>query len=136
MIYIKVNFEDGSSYITGYNGSFRVAQKHYIAHIFTFGLLPHHKKRCSDIELLEEPVSEYDERLWPEEHCPWLKWDDLNRTERAQARESYISIREYEEERDRDDVVSNPNYNKPIDGSGVRCCGFQRMPDGYIYVNI
>lgn len=136
MIYIKVNFEDGTSYITGYNGSFRVAKKHYFGHIFEFGPLPKHKKRCTGIELLEEPINEYNERLWPENLCPWLEWDDLNRTERTQARESYISIREYEEQRDRNDVVSNPDYDKPIDGSGVLCCRFQRMPDGYIYVDL
>ena len=50
----------------------------------------------------------------------WLHWEDLTQEEKKQARESYITIRELEEE-----IVS--------DIAGKR---FQRMPDGYIYVDV
>ena len=46
----------------------------------------------------------------------WLHWEDLTQEEKKQARESYITIRELEEEI-----------------AGKR---FQRMPDGYIYVDV
>lgn len=67
----------------------------------------------------------------------FLRWDDLTPAEQEQARESYICIREYEECRDRDDVISNPDYDYPIDGDYVECCKFERDEEtGYIWVII
>ena len=54
----------------------------------------------------------------------WLHWEDLTQEEKKQARESYITIRELEEE-----IASK----RVSDIAGKR---FQRMPDGYIYVDV
>lgn len=36
----------------------------------------------------------------------YLKWNDLTDDEKEQAKESYIGIREWEEQRDRNDVTT------------------------------
>ena len=59
----------------------------------------------------------------------WLQWDDLTPEEKKQARESYITIRELEEEKARSTMVKK--Y-----GNDVASRSFQRMPDGYIYVDL
>lgn len=66
----------------------------------------------------------------------WLTWDDLTEAEKEEAKESYICIREYEEERNRNDITSNPDYDYPITADGIECCKFERMASGYIFVNI
>lgn len=45
-------------------------------------------------------------------------------------------MREEEEERARDDVFSNPDYDEPIDPEGVKSCRFEIMEDGYVYVDL
>lgn len=58
----------------------------------------------------------------------WLHWEDLTQEEKKQARESYITIRELEEE------IAHSTASKHVsDIAGKR---FQRMPDGYIYVDV
>ena len=64
----------------------------------------------------------------------WLSWNDLTEMEKAQATESYIWIREQEEQRQRDEITEE--YPEPINPDGVTCCRFERMEDGYIYVDI
>lgn len=59
----------------------------------------------------------------------WLQWYDLTPEEKKQARESYIMIRELEEEKARSTMVKK--Y-----GNDVASRRFQRMPDGYIYVDL
>ncbi|MBO4974018.1 MAG: hypothetical protein J6D17_04550 [Bacteroides sp.] len=59
----------------------------------------------------------------------WLQWYDLTPEEKKQARESYITIRELEEEKARSTMVKK--Y-----GNDVASRRFQRMPDGYIYVDL
>ena len=65
-----------------------------------------------------------------------LTWNYLTDEEKEQARESYICFREQEEERERNDVTSNPDYGYVITGNGVENCRFERNKDGYIFVNI
>lgn len=58
----------------------------------------------------------------------WLHWEDLTQEEKKQARKSYITIRELEEE------IAHSTASKHVsDIAGKR---FQRMPDGYIYVDV
>lgn len=64
----------------------------------------------------------------------WLTWNDLTDEEKKQARETYISIREAEEERRRDEITEE--YPYPIDGDGVLNRRFLRESDGYITVDI
>lgn len=65
----------------------------------------------------------------------FLQWSDLTKEEQEQAMESYINIREREEERDRNEVTND--YPEPIDGTEVENCLFERrQEDGYIFVII
>lgn len=66
----------------------------------------------------------------------WLAWSDLTKEEKEQAKESYIYIRECEEGRNRNDITSNPDYDYPITADGIEYCKFERMKDGYIFINI
>ena len=59
----------------------------------------------------------------------WLYWEDLTPEEKKQARESYITIRELEEEKSRSTVIKK-NRNDVVNKR------FERMPDGYIYVDV
>ena len=54
----------------------------------------------------------------------WLHWEDLTQEEKKQARESYITIRELEEE------IAHSTASKRVSDIA------QRMPDGYIYVDV
>lgn len=64
----------------------------------------------------------------------FLKWNDLTKAEQEQAKETYIRIREDEEERDRNEITND--YPEPIDSTGVEGCSFERQADGYIDVII
>ena len=59
----------------------------------------------------------------------WLYWEDLTPEEKKQARESYITIRELEEEKSRSTVIKK--YRNDVVNKR-----FERMPDGYIYVDV
>lgn len=59
----------------------------------------------------------------------WLHWEDLTPAEKKQARESYITIRELEEEKPRSTVIKK--YRNDVVNKR-----FERMPDGYIYVDV
>lgn len=56
----------------------------------------------------------------------WLSWKDLTEEEKEQAKISYVSIRAEEEQR-KEKLISSDN---------VVTCSFERMEDGYIFVNI
>lgn len=56
----------------------------------------------------------------------WLEWEELTAEEQVQAMESYCSLRAVEEGGD----------DAGVDGDGVKCCRFERMPDGYVYVDL
>lgn len=56
----------------------------------------------------------------------WIKWEDLTIQEQEQARKSYVSIRS-----DEDGV---PEHE--VDTSDIDCKSFERMEDGYIFVNV
>lgn len=56
----------------------------------------------------------------------WLLWEELTDLEKEQARNSYVYLRGMEEETDEEN----------IDPSGVLSCRFERMDDGYIYVDL
>lgn len=55
----------------------------------------------------------------------WLHWNDLTEKEQEQAKNSYISLREDEKSEDDD-----------INAESVKGCRFERMEDGYIYVDL
>ena len=58
----------------------------------------------------------------------WLRWEDLTPAEQKQARKSYAVIREQEE-----DVSWSTAKRRTQDIADKR---FQRLPDGYIYVDV
>ena len=64
----------------------------------------------------------------------YLKWNDLTLSEQEQAKETYLSIREHEEDRSRDETTQD--YPEPMDWRGVRYCLFERKENGYIDVII
>lgn len=59
----------------------------------------------------------------------WLHWENLTPAEKKQARESYITIRELEEEKSRSTVIKK--YRNDVVNKR-----FERKPDGYIYVDV
>lgn len=59
----------------------------------------------------------------------WLHWEDLTPAEKKQVRESYITIRELEEEKSRSTMIKK--YRNDVVNKR-----FERMPDGYIYVDV
>ena len=64
----------------------------------------------------------------------YLTWNDLTEIEKEQAKESYIGVREWEEERDRNDIKSNKDYNHPINTDILVECRFNRTESGYIEI--
>lgn len=54
----------------------------------------------------------------------WLTWNDLTEKEQKQAKNSYVEILSIEDE------------EQEIKPENVTNCRFERMPDGYIYVDI
>lgn len=68
----------------------------------------------------------------------WLKFNDLTEEEKEQAINSYVCIR-YEEEQgyydsNGDKCTEDEAYNRAKNNIG--CCSFERMEDGYIFVNM
>lgn len=59
----------------------------------------------------------------------WLHWEDLTPAEKKQARESYFTLRELEEEKARSTIIRKH-------GNDVVNKRFERLPDGYIYVDL
>lgn len=57
-----------------------------------------------------------------------LNWNDLTNVEKAQAKETYLCIREQEENRSRDEFTDD--YPDPMCACGVVCCKFQRVSSG------
>jgi hypothetical protein len=66
----------------------------------------------------------------------YLTWNDLTEAEKEQAKESYIGVREWEEERSRDDTTSNKDYDCPISTDILEDCRFERTESGYIVIYI
>lgn len=68
--------------------------------------------------------------VYGEDRCrkitKWLLWEELTDLEKEQARNSYVYLRGMEEE----------TGEENIDSSGVLSCRFERMDDGYIYVDL
>lgn len=68
--------------------------------------------------------------VYGEDRCrkitKWLQWEELTDLEKEQARNSYVYLRGMEEE----------TGEENIDSSGVLSCRFERMDDGYIYVDL
>lgn len=54
-----------------------------------------------------------------------ITWDDLSLEQKQYAIKQYIAIREVEENRAWDDIISNPDYPEPIDWAGVKNCSFE-----------
>lgn len=54
-----------------------------------------------------------------------MTWDDLSLEQKQYAIKQYIAIREVEENRVWDDIMSNPDYPEPIDWAGVKNCSFE-----------
>lgn len=68
--------------------------------------------------------------VYGEDRCrkitKWLLWEELTDLEKGQAQNSYVYLRGMEEETEEEN----------IDSSGVLSCRFERMDDGYIYVDL
>lgn len=68
--------------------------------------------------------------VYGEDRCrkitKWLLWEELTDLEKEQAQSSYVYLRGMEEETEEEN----------IDSSGVLSCRFERMDDGYIYVDL
>lgn len=54
-----------------------------------------------------------------------MTWDDLSLEQKQYAIKQYIAIREVEEGRAWDDIMSNPDYPEPINWMGVKNCSFK-----------
>lgn len=55
----------------------------------------------------------------------YLTWDELTPEQKQVAINQYVYIREEEENRSRNDILSNPDYDEPIDWSNVKSCKFE-----------
>ena len=62
------------------------------------------------------------------------KWEDLTLPEQEQVKETYLSIREHEEGRDRNETTID--YPEPMDWREVRYCLFEQKENGTIDVII
>lgn len=54
-----------------------------------------------------------------------LTYEQLTDEQRQMAINQYIAIRECEEDRAWNDILSNPDYPEPIDWQGVKTCRFE-----------
>lgn len=99
-------------------GPFMYSMKHGIA------LVPKNVQWQSDIIYLETDM----DKLKAFEHQRLsgnMTWDDLSLKQKQEAIKQYISIREKEEGRSWDDIMSNPDYPEPINWMGVKDCAFE-----------
>ena len=64
----------------------------------------------------------------------FLSWNDLTDAEREQVINTYLCIREEEEQRDRNEVTEE--YPELMDWRAVKGCRFERQNNGYIDVII
>jgi hypothetical protein len=64
----------------------------------------------------------------------YIKWNDLTLPEQEYVKEQYLSIREQEEDRGRDETTQD--YPEPMDWRGVKDCYFERKENGSIDVII
>lgn len=55
----------------------------------------------------------------------YLTWDELTPKQKQVAINQYVYIREEEENRSWNDILSNPDYDEPIDWSNVKSCKFE-----------
>lgn len=61
-----------------------------------------------------------------------VRFEDLSARERAQVTETYLCIREHEENRARNKTTKE--YPEPIDPSGVKNCTlYKDLDSGYVY---
>lgn len=63
-----------------------------------------------------------------------LTWNDLTEEEKEQAKETYLYIREIEEDRHENEITQD--YEEPINKNYVKYCRFERKENGYIEVII
>ena len=67
----------------------------------------------------------------------YLTWDELTPEQKQVAINQYVYIREEEENRSRNDILSNPDYDEPIDWSNVKSFKFELdTENGTIFVII
>lgn len=64
----------------------------------------------------------------------FLSWNDLTEAEKEQVANTYLCIREGEEQRDRNEVTEE--YPEPMDWRAVKGCRFERQNNGYVDVII
>lgn len=55
----------------------------------------------------------------------YLTWDELTPEQKQVAINQYVYIREEEENRSWNDILTNPDYDEPIDWSNVKSCKFE-----------
>ena len=59
----------------------------------------------------------------------YLTWDELTPEQKQVAINQYVYIREEEENRSWNDILSNPDYDEPIDWSNVKACKFEHVTE-------
>ncbi len=59
----------------------------------------------------------------------YLTWDELTPEQKQVAINQYVYIREEEENRSWNDILSNPDYDEPIDWSNVKSCKFEHVTE-------
>lgn len=110
-------------------GPFMYSMNHGIA------LVPKDAQWQSEIVFLETDM----DKLKTFEHQRLsgnMTWDDLSLEQKQSAIRQYINIREEEENRFWDDILSNPDYPEPIKWEGVKDCTFKVNDEGNITVII
>lgn len=55
----------------------------------------------------------------------YLTWDELTPEQKQVVINQYVYIREEEENKSWNDILSNPDYDEPIDWSNVKSCKFK-----------
>lgn len=99
-------------------GPFMYSMKHGIA------LVPKDAQWQSEIVFLETDMDKL-KSFEQQKLSTVTTWDDLSLEQKQYAIKQYIAIREAEENRVWDDIMSNPDYSEPINWMGVKDCAFE-----------
>jgi len=109
-------------------GPYMYSMKHGIA------LVPKEAQWQSEIIFLETDMDKL--KSFEQQNPPIITWDDLSLGQKQRAIRQYINVREREENRFWDDILSNPDYSEPISWDGVKNCAFEVDGEGNITVII
>lgn len=110
-------------------GPYVCSMKHGIA------LVPKNAQWQSDIIFLETDMDKL--KAFERQRLSGnMTWDDLSLKQQQEAIKQYIGIREKEETRSWDDILSNSDYSEPINWEGAKDCTFEVNDEGNITVII